>query len=150
MSRLIIHWIRCTPFEKLSEILICQWQIAKLNTLSRKVQSSGCFAWCNDREDHVKVLWAFILTPPRIWKRPVGRQRHTWNRVVETDPHPLKFRGQTDSLETRPWLARLVEWRGLALTNAWNEGCINVNLEVHAYCFVFVPAQVVVYMYHSL
>src|SRR6218665_90131 len=56
---------------------------------SRRFQLFGHVARCDVEQDHARALKAMIGGPPRNWKRPVGRPRQTWLRVVTSDLLPM-------------------------------------------------------------
>ena len=58
---------------------------------SRRLRQFGHIARGNPRADHTRALQACMNGPPRGWKRPVGRPRHTWLRTVEDDLRPLNL-----------------------------------------------------------
>src|SRR6218665_3996953 len=58
---------------------------------SRRLQLFGHVAHCDVEQDHARALKAMIGGPPRNWKRPVGRPRQTWMRVVTSDLLPLNL-----------------------------------------------------------
>src|SRR6218665_1706651 len=58
---------------------------------SRRLQLFGHVARSDVEQDHARALKAMIGSPPRNWKRPVGRPRQTWLRVVTSDLLPLNL-----------------------------------------------------------
>jgi len=57
----------------------------------RRLQLFGHVARGDVEKDHARALKAMIGGPPRDWKRPVGRPRQTWLRVVTSDLLPLNL-----------------------------------------------------------
>src|SRR6218665_1921192 len=58
---------------------------------SRSLQLFGHIMRCDLEQDHARALKAMIGGPLRNWKRPVGRPRQTWLRVVTSDLIPLNL-----------------------------------------------------------
>jgi len=57
----------------------------------RKLQLFGHLARRSYEEDHHKVVVAAMSNPPAGWRRPRGRPRDTWSRIVSRDVQPFSI-----------------------------------------------------------
>jgi len=55
----------------------------------RRLQVFGHLARGSYKEDHHRVVLAAMSNPPAGWKRPRGRSRDTWLRIVSWDVQPF-------------------------------------------------------------
>ena len=58
---------------------------------NRRLRQFGHIARGKPLSDHTRALRASINGPPRGWKRPLGRPRHTWLRTITDDLRPLNL-----------------------------------------------------------